>query len=208
MKYLLLLLLSVKSAQSRECEVDEECNEQWPKATCRNGRCACPPNTLKRKSDSYGWVCLSLVDATTGQLGPPVTCPFPEGAGYRSVLDRPETVFCKSKKKNSCPASYECIKTIGIKNAQGDGVCCPRRGQLCIICVFTMQSDVYGFTVPSFAETTCKQKVSESPDGWVFRWYFNGSSCEQFKWNPEKNSTANNFVTKKLCVSYCADYAK
>lgn len=82
----------------------------------------------RRKSDSYDWVCLSLIDASTGMLGPPVTCPLPEGAGYRTVLVRDGSVFCQSKKKHSCPIGYECIKSISLINSQGDGVCCPRRG--------------------------------------------------------------------------------
>uniref|UniRef100_A0A915BJR7 BPTI/Kunitz inhibitor domain-containing protein n=1 Tax=Parascaris univalens TaxID=6257 RepID=A0A915BJR7_PARUN len=162
------------------CYGDNDCDALWPKATCRNGRCVCPPDTIRRKSDSYDWVCLSLIDASTGMLGPPVTCPLPEGAGYRTVLVRDGSVFCQSKKKHSCPFGYECIKSISLINSQGDGVCCPRR------------------------ETVCHQKVSESADGWVLRWYFNGDSCAPFKWNPEKNTTANNFSTKKHCETYCA----
>ncbi|KHN81939.1 Uncharacterized protein ZC84.1 [Toxocara canis] len=114
-------------------------------------------------------------------LGPPVTCPLPEGAGYRTVLNREGAVFCHSKLKGSCPDDYECIKSVGLVNPQGDGVCCPRR------------------------ETACRQNVSESADGWLLRWYFTGDSCAPFKWNPEKNSTANNFTTKEHCESYCGN---
>ncbi|MCP9258974.1 Serine protease inhibitor [Dirofilaria immitis] len=65
---------------AKECKTDE-CEKRWPGAICRGGRCACPQDSIRRKSDSNGWICLSLVDASTGMLGPPYTCPL------RMVLD-------------------------------------------------------------------------------------------------------------------------
>ncbi|VDK27557.1 unnamed protein product [Gongylonema pulchrum] len=134
----------------------------------------------RRRSDSNGWVCVSLKDASTGMLGPPFTCPLPDGAGYRAVLYKDgEPLFCQTRKKGSCPKGYECIQSIGLSTEKGNGVCCPRR------------------------ETACGQEVCESPDGWLLRWYFNGETCEAFHWNPELQATANNFITKAHCQNYC-----
>ncbi|VIO90788.1 Kunitz/Bovine pancreatic trypsin inhibitor domain containing protein [Brugia malayi] len=175
-----VILALAKIAIAKECKNDE-CENRWPGAICRNGRCACPQDSIRRKSDSNGWICLSLIDASTGMLGPPFTCPLPSGTGYRSILYRNnEPVFCQTLEENNCPEGYECIQSIGLSTAAGNGVCCPRK------------------------ETACLQPVCQSKDGWLIRWYFNGETCESFRWNPEVETSANNFVTKQHCLSYCA----
>ncbi|KAM3724102.1 Kunitz-type protein [Dirofilaria immitis] len=173
------ILALVKMTIAKECKTDE-CEKRWPGAICRGGRCACPQDSIRRKSDSNGWICLSLVDASTGMLGPPYTCPLPDGAGYRSILysnDGP--VFCHTSNEDSCPNGYECIQSIGFSDSKQNGVCCPRK------------------------ETACLQPVCESQNGWHIRWYFNGETCKSFRWNPEVEATANNFVTREHCLSYC-----
>ncbi|VDN52402.1 unnamed protein product [Dracunculus medinensis] len=159
-------------AKSVKCNSDEECEIIWPRATCRNRRCVCPENSIRKRSHSYGWVCLSLLDASTGMLGPPLTCPLPEGAGFRTIFNKDSAFLCQSKQKNHCQKGYECIQGIGYSTNQGDGVCCPTR------------------------ENACRQICNKSNDGWILRWYFDGIECRSFLWNPEKNSTANNFTTK------------
>ena len=52
-------------------------------------------------------------------------------------------------------------------------------------------------------EEACKQKPSISAEGRIIRWYFDGSGCHSFNWNPDRNTTANNFTTKQHCESYC-----
>ncbi|RCN39960.1 hypothetical protein ANCCAN_14101 [Ancylostoma caninum] len=67
----------------------------------------------------------------TGQVGPPFTCPLPDGAGYQVVLRNAPPdhlaqsvpVLCSSK-TNDCETGYECIQ--GLSAIDGlDGVCCP-----------------------------------------------------------------------------------
>uniref|UniRef100_A0A0R3RLU2 BPTI/Kunitz inhibitor domain-containing protein n=1 Tax=Elaeophora elaphi TaxID=1147741 RepID=A0A0R3RLU2_9BILA len=177
--WIYVILGLAKMAIARECKNDE-CEERWPGAICRSGRCACPKDSIRRKSDSNGWICLSLIDASTGMLGPPFTCPLPNGVGYRSILyQNNEPVFCHTVEDN-CPKGYECIQSIGLTTKTANGVCCPRK------------------------ETACLQPVCQSEDGWLIRWYFNGETCESFRWNPEVETSANNFVTKEHCLSYCA----
>ncbi|VDM93241.1 unnamed protein product [Litomosoides sigmodontis] len=170
-----VILALAKMTIAKECKNDE-CEKRWPGAVCRNGRCACPQDSIRRNSDSNGWICLSLIDASTGMLGPPFTCPLPNGAGYRTVLYRNnEPVFCHSKtfEEINCPDGYECIQSVDFSAETGN-------------------------------ETACLQPVCESQDGWLIRWYFNGETCESFRWNPEVETSANNFVTKEHCLSYCA----
>uniref|UniRef100_A0A0N5AHR1 BPTI/Kunitz inhibitor domain-containing protein n=1 Tax=Syphacia muris TaxID=451379 RepID=A0A0N5AHR1_9BILA len=178
------------SVSAESCTTDPDCDKLWPRATCRNGRCICPENTIRRKSESYGWVCVSLFDASTGMIGSPFTCPLPEGGGHLVAQVKDGQTLCNPKKKDSCPKNYECIITVGqISGQSNTGVCCPRREN--------SAKDL-------LLEETCRQKPSISPEGWIVRWYFNGAQCKQFNWNPEKNSTsANNFTTKKHCESYC-----
>lgn len=62
-------------------------------------------------------------------LGPPFTCPLPNGAGYRTILYRnDEPVFCQTYEESSCPEGYECIQSVGLSTITGNGVCCPRKG--------------------------------------------------------------------------------
>ncbi|KAI6201709.1 BPTI/Kunitz inhibitor domain-containing protein [Aphelenchoides besseyi] len=124
----------VYAAIAEECDSDRECAVQWPESTCRNGRCTCPPNFVRRASLSRGWVCLSLQDAVTGQLGPPLTCPLPSGAGYRLILknENGTVAFCHSKHNpDVCGVDHECIRAIGTFSADWDGVCCPRKELSC-----------------------------------------------------------------------------
>lgn len=46
MRNLLLTLMSVRSIMA-VCYGDNDCDALWPKATCRNGRCVCPPDTIR-----------------------------------------------------------------------------------------------------------------------------------------------------------------
>ncbi|VDM99442.1 unnamed protein product [Thelazia callipaeda] len=183
MIYILLIVIKIATA-GKDCKTDNDCEKRWPGATCRNGRCSCPLDSIRRKSESYGWICLSLIDASTGMLGPPITCPLPFGTGYHSILNLNNTpVFCATVRKESCPKGYECIRSIGLSISQADnGVCCPRR------------------------EIVCQQPACESPDGWLLRWFFDGETCRPFRWNPEVQANANNFLTKTHCHSYCIQY--
>lgn len=52
-----------KESRKKECESDEECSIKWPRATCRRAKCHCPANSIRRASQSRGWVCLSLIDS-------------------------------------------------------------------------------------------------------------------------------------------------
>uniref|UniRef100_A0A1I7ZCS2 BPTI/Kunitz inhibitor domain-containing protein n=1 Tax=Steinernema glaseri TaxID=37863 RepID=A0A1I7ZCS2_9BILA len=177
---LLLCALLAHSARSLECLESRECAERWPDAFCRQGRCVCSGNSIRRKSDSRGWVCLSIVDASTGMLGPPVSCPIPEGAGFRMILrNGTTTVFCDSRVVRSCPVGYECIRSIGIVTPEGDGVCCPNQ------------------------RLTCEARTEPDEDGWIPRWRFDGSECTPFMWNPQKSRSMNVFRTKEQCYSYC-----
>ncbi|MFH4981974.1 hypothetical protein AB6A40_008683 [Gnathostoma spinigerum] len=118
-------------------------------------------------------------------IGPPVTCPLPDGVGFKVIHPQDGNPFCDSKKKDSCPDGYECIRSIGFRTSQGDGVCCPTR------------------------ETACSQEVVKSPDGWLQRWYFDGTACVKFQWDPAMtNCSANNFISENHCKSYCVEAMK
>jgi hypothetical protein len=128
-----VLIFSIQAAKKFECKGDAECALIWPESTCKRGLCKCPSNFIRRASLSRGWVCLSLEDSVTGQLGPPITCPLPSGTGYRLVLkdSNSSVVFCHTKNSpNICGDQYECIRTIGVLNAENDGVCCPNSGKV------------------------------------------------------------------------------
>lgn len=62
-------------------------------------------------------------------IGPPLTCPLPDGAGFRVLLKDEDNnaIYCDSEKK-PCPKHYECIQTIGQFSSEWSGVCCPRKG--------------------------------------------------------------------------------
>ncbi|KAI6235130.1 BPTI/Kunitz inhibitor domain-containing protein [Aphelenchoides besseyi] len=173
----------VYAAIVEECDSDRECAVQWPESTCRNSRCICPPNFVRRASLSRGWICLSLQDAATGQLGPPLTCPLPSGAGYRLILknENGTVVFCHSKHNpDVCGVDHECIRAIGTFSADWDGVCCPRK------------------------ELSCNSSsINVEQVGWIDRWYFDGKECVKFKWNPEETSSANTFLNRQHCQTYC-----
>ncbi|KAI6177135.1 hypothetical protein M3Y97_00874000 [Aphelenchoides bicaudatus] len=179
----LVFSLVVQSSFQRECDSDKECGIQWPESKCSNGKCRCPPNFIRRASESRGWVCLSLNDAVTGQLGPPIVCPLPSGAGYRVVLKdaNNSVVFCNTKNNSTtCGNSYECIRTIGILSAENDGVCCPQKNNSCD-----------------------PKTVNLDDGGWLTRWFFNGTECVKFMWNPETTRSPNTFLSKQHCQSYC-----
>uniref|UniRef100_A0A0N4W6G4 BPTI/Kunitz inhibitor domain-containing protein n=1 Tax=Haemonchus placei TaxID=6290 RepID=A0A0N4W6G4_HAEPC len=169
-----------------KCTEDRECEEIWPGSTCQRARCRCPENYVRRKSPSREWVCLSVNDAATGQVGPPLTCPLPDGAGYQVILRGSSTnnllsppVLCSSK-TNDCETGYECIQ--GLSPVDGlDGACCPDQ------------------------ITTCAHPIFDHESGTLERWGFDGSECVRFKWDPEKPSSANNFKTKLQCESYCVN---
>ncbi|PIC40127.1 hypothetical protein B9Z55_011580 [Caenorhabditis nigoni] len=176
----ILLMLTTNFVFSEKCESNEECDSKWPDAICVRGRCRCPENTIRKKSASREWVCLATNDAT-GNSGPPLTCPTPEGAGYQVMYRKDgEPVKCSSKKKpDSCPEGFECIQGLSILGAL-DGVCCPDRAK------------------------TCDHPIFDHPDdGYLSRWGFDGVSCIEFKWNPERPSSANNFKTRAHCEDYC-----
>ncbi|VDD88147.1 unnamed protein product [Enterobius vermicularis] len=186
MKRLFVVFLFVAIVVVHSCKEDSECECHWPRAFCRNGRCVCPKNTIRRKSDSYNWVCVSLLDAASGMIGSPFSCPLPEGAGHMVAQIQDGQTLCNPRKKDTCPKHYECIITVGAISGQANaGVCCPRR------------------------EEACRQEPIISSDGWLIRWYFDGNDCKMFNWNPEKNTTtANNFTTKQHCESYCQNNNK
>lgn len=145
-------------AKEKECENDAECEVRWPQSFCRKGTCKCKPNYVRQKSESRGWVCLSVLDASrsfslrlwgktkvyvligcflaNSELGPPLTCPLPDGAGFRVIYKDPNgaSVFCQLKEHDGadklppCPDGYECIHSIGFLSGDWDGVCCPKQG--------------------------------------------------------------------------------
>ncbi|EYC05574.1 hypothetical protein Y032_0081g1454 [Ancylostoma ceylanicum] len=123
--------LALAKPQAKKCTSNLECEEIWPGSTCQRSRCRCPENYVRRRSPSREWVCLAVNDAATGQVGPPFTCPLPDGAGYQVVLRNAPPdhlaqsvpVLCSSK-TNDCETGYECIQ--GLSAIDGlDGVCCP-----------------------------------------------------------------------------------
>ncbi|KAF1760142.1 hypothetical protein GCK72_008388 [Caenorhabditis remanei] len=176
----ILLMLTISTVFCEKCESNEECDVKWPDAICVRGRCRCPENTIRKKSPSREWVCLATNDAT-GNSGPPLTCPTPEGAGYQVMYRKDgEPVKCSSKKKpDTCPDGYECIQGLSILGAL-DGVCCPDRAK------------------------TCTHPIFDHPDdGYLSRWGFDGAQCIEFKWNPERPSSANNFKSRAHCEDYC-----
>uniref|UniRef100_A0A7E4WBH1 BPTI/Kunitz inhibitor domain-containing protein n=1 Tax=Panagrellus redivivus TaxID=6233 RepID=A0A7E4WBH1_PANRE len=191
MQYLPLVIAAILvcslAARVKECQKEEDCTRRWPQSTCRNGRCACLENYIRRKSDSRGWICLSLLDASTSMIGPPLSCPLPDGAGFRVLLkdENSAAIYCDSVKK-PCPKHYECIQIIGQFSPEWNGVCCPRQ------------------------EVSCSPDdgVELDIDGWLPRWFFNGKKCQQFQWNPFLAHSPNTYVTKEHCESYCLDPQK
>ncbi|CAJ0941360.1 unnamed protein product, partial [Mesorhabditis belari] len=164
-----------------ECGVSEECNNRWPGAFCLRGRCKCPVDTVRKTSDSRGWICLAVNDAVTGDIGSPLTCPLPIGAGYNVVRRNGSVpILCSSRVKTEkrCPIGYECISGHGV-GPPLDGACCPNQ------------------------ETSCQQPVFDHESGPLSRWGWDGESCVQFRWDPQRPSTANNFLTRGHCESYC-----
>ncbi|VDL79488.1 unnamed protein product [Nippostrongylus brasiliensis] len=123
----------------------------------------------------------------TGEVGPPLTCPLPDGAGYQVILRGKRVnqlmmsppVLCSSK-TNDCDTGYECIQGLSSVDGQ-DGACCPDQ------------------------ITTCAHPIFDHDSGTLQRWGFDGTACVSFKWDPEKPSSANNFKTKAQCESYCVN---
>uniref|UniRef100_A0A914YDZ4 BPTI/Kunitz inhibitor domain-containing protein n=1 Tax=Panagrolaimus superbus TaxID=310955 RepID=A0A914YDZ4_9BILA len=117
-------------------------------------------------------------------IGPPLTCPLPDGAGFRVLLKDEDNsaIYCDSEKK-PCPKHYECIQTIGQFSSEWNGVCCPRK------------------------EVSCSPDdgVELDIDGWLPRWYYDGKKCREFMWNPNLAHSPNTYVTKEHCESYCID---
>ncbi|CAJ0578751.1 unnamed protein product, partial [Mesorhabditis spiculigera] len=182
------LIYYLHLALALECTGNEDCSARWPEAFCVRGRCKCPADTVRKTSPSRGWICLAVLDASTGQIGSALTCPLPFGAGYgviRREGSRP--VYCASRQTaksqnngstSACPHGYECIPGHGIPLPL-DGVCCPNQ------------------------ETSCSQPIFEHEDGILNRWAWDGNGCHELSWNPARPSTANNFLTKEQCESYC-----
>lgn len=78
---------------------------------------------------------LRFLTSVTGQLGPPITCPLPEGAGFRMIHKdvNGKVVFCNRYLNNNstgCPFTHECIKSIGTFSDKWNGVCCPKKGRI------------------------------------------------------------------------------
>ncbi|WKY00632.1 hypothetical protein Q1695_015005 [Nippostrongylus brasiliensis] len=183
---LIALCLSARP-QAKKCSTNGDCEEIWPGSTCQRARCRCPENYVRRKSPSREWVCLAVNDAATGEVGPPLTCPLPDGAGYQVILRGKRVnqlmmsppVLCSSK-TNDCDTGYECIQGLSSVDGQ-DGACCPDQ------------------------ITTCAHPIFDHDSGTLQRWGFDGTACVSFKWDPEKPSSANNFKTKAQCESYCVN---
>ena len=134
-------------------------------------------------------------------IGPPLTCPLPDGAGFRVLLKDEDNsaIYCDSEKK-PCPKHYECIQTIGQFSAEWNGVCCPRTGSFIfpgLLCI----------SFPFLPEVSCSPDdgVEIDIDGWLPRWFFNGKKCQEFMWNPNLAHSPNTYVTKDHCESYCVD---
>ncbi|ETN71182.1 Kunitz/Bovine pancreatic trypsin inhibitor domain protein [Necator americanus] len=170
--------------KAKKCSTNSDCEVIWPGSTCQRSRCRCPENYVRRKSPSREWVCLAVNDAATGQVGPPLTCPLPDGAGYQVVLRNDllaqrNPVLC-SPSTNDCMTGYECIQGLAAIGGM-DGVCCPDQ------------------------ITTCAHPIFDHESGTLERWGFDGVKCKKFKWDPEKPSSANNFKTREQCESYCVN---
>ncbi|CAI4232406.1 unnamed protein product [Auanema sp. JU1783] len=180
----ILLVLIIPFIASQKCGSDDECSRHWPQATCTRGRCRCPIDTVRKKSPSREWVCLSVKDAATGESGPPLTCPLPEGAGYQVILrNESAPVQCSTRVENSCPAGYECIQGLSTFGSL-DGICCPD------------------------PDTTCSHAIFDNDEGTIDRWGFDGKQCVLFKWHPDRPSSPNNFRTKIHCEDYCIKHVK
>ncbi|KAI1721505.1 kunitz/Bovine pancreatic trypsin inhibitor domain-containing protein [Ditylenchus destructor] len=101
-------------------------------------------------------------------------------ANARSTTYVPIARRCRSPPiDDDCPIGYECINSIGKFSDKWDGVCCPTKA------------------------TTCSVMPEISSNGWLERWFFNGSACEKFLWDPESTITSNTFQTEEHCLSYC-----
>ncbi|CAD5229645.1 unnamed protein product [Bursaphelenchus okinawaensis] len=174
----LLLIHYIHVVAGKECDGDADCQTFWPQAVCARGRCRCGKDFLRRKSASFGWVCLSLNDAVTGSLGAQETCPFPAGAGHLVALkdENKNIVMCDENNGTSCGDKYECIGGI----SAGGGTCCPRK------------------------EASCDPSLVRTDDGgWLERWYFDGTTCSAFDWNPETTQSPNTFASKQQCDAVC-----
>lgn len=153
----------------------------------------------------------------TGQVGPPFTCPLPDGAGYQVILRsgppdqllRSVPVLCSSK-TNDCDTGYECIQ--GLAAIDGlDGVCCPDQSKFFLFPFYFIcfRNNFEGFirlekqSTYSLTVTTCAHPIFDHESGTLERWGYDGANCVKFKWDPEKPSSANNFKTKMQCESYC-----
>ncbi|CAD5234161.1 unnamed protein product [Bursaphelenchus xylophilus] len=180
-KILLFTFILIHSlATGKECEENQDCQTFWPKAVCSRGRCRCGKDFLRRKSESFGWVCLSLNDAVSGSLGAQQTCPFPAGAGYL-VAEKGangQLIVCDdTDSSGSCGKNFECIGGI----SAGGGLCCPRK------------------------EFTCDpSSVKVDDGGWLDRWYFDGKQCVSYEWNPESTESPNTFTSREQCQSICS----
>uniref|UniRef100_A0A914UKX9 BPTI/Kunitz inhibitor domain-containing protein n=1 Tax=Plectus sambesii TaxID=2011161 RepID=A0A914UKX9_9BILA len=184
-----LLVLAVIGAANTlptdECASgdDRACERHWPGATCIEGKCECPSNHLKRDTKS-GWACLSLIDASTGSLGPGLSCPLPAGSGFKLIARNGTDIFLCSTRNDRCPDGYECIEALSfVTNIYQDdtnGACCPTK------------------------RLACSQPAFNGSQPTLTRWFFNGTQCAEFKWDQLaiEGQTANNFETKEHCEHY------
>lgn len=121
--------------------------------------------------------------------------------GFRVILKRDDVVFCKTDAED-CPPEFECIKSVGKFTENWDGVCCPTKGDL-----QRKNPQIW----LSILETTCASRPEidslgkNNNGGWLERWYFNGTTCEKFLWNPEFTVSSNTFSSHQHCNSYCMD---
>lgn len=140
-------------------------------------------------------------------LGPPLNCPLPDGAGFRVIHKdlKNKAFFCQTTAKAladgsvvdpACPLGYECIKSIGTFSDQWNGVCCPRAGK--------SQKKFRNFLKIFFLEISCQTFPEfDKADGHLERWYFDGTKCKKFRWNPETTKSPNTFISQQHCESYC-----
>ena len=126
--------------------------------------------------------------SVSSSIGPPASCPLPEGAGY-ATLERDQqgrAVFCRTDGRNQCGSGYECIEAAGQFSETWNGLCCPLTKEL--VCR----------TLPAGNDLS----------GRLPRFWWNGTDCLPFLWTPEsvpETRCANTFTTREHCLSFCAD---
>src|SRR4051794_8244158 len=71
---------------------------------------------------------LCSIILVSSSLGPPASCPLPEGAGYATIEQdgQNRARFCHTREQsNQCGKGFECIQSAGQFSDNWDGVCCP-----------------------------------------------------------------------------------